>query len=67
LPLATGDDYELCITLSPAAAEALRRGWPEELAPLSIIGEVRAAPGIECRLPDGRRMIPDIAGHDHFS
>lgn len=65
-PLSVGDDYELVFALSPAAAAELVSRWPEELAPITRIGEIKTGAGIDCRLPGGRRLVPDVTGHDHF-
>ncbi len=66
LPLAAGDDYELCCALPPeqvAEAHALadRLGCP-----LRVIGRIRSSPGLLRRLPDGRLLQTDETGYDHF-
>lgn len=59
-----GDDYELCVTLSPAALDQL----PERVARhLAVIGKVCAGSGLRLLQADG--VIKDIAlpaGYDHF-
>ena len=67
LPLASGDDYELCVCLPPAQesrlADLSRCGGCD----LKVIGRVRAAPGLVCRGPDGGAYIPTHGGYDHFA
>jgi thiamine-monophosphate kinase len=66
LQLAGGDDYELCFSISAPALQALRASSVLAGLPLSDIGEVRAAAGIDCRLPDGELLLPRAGGYDHF-
>jgi thiamine-monophosphate kinase len=67
LPLASGDDYELCFTVPPdrcAAAEALteRSGCR-----LTVIGVITEQPGLRCVQADGRDWRPARGGYDHFA
>ena len=67
LPLASGDDYELCLCL-PAG----HRGQLPELATrggchLTPIGRILATPGLVCRAPDGTRVDLQRPGFDHFA
>jgi thiamine-monophosphate kinase len=68
--LTGGDDYELCFALPPARLAALRASWPERPAAgdalvWTVIGALRAAPGIEIR--DGDSVIQvSHSGFDHF-
>ncbi|KRT55717.1 thiamine-phosphate kinase [endosymbiont of Ridgeia piscesae] len=67
LPLAGGDDYELCFTLPPAE---LSRLWPlsEQLGlAISEIGEITAAPGLVCEQADATIWRPSAKGYDHFA
>lgn len=66
LPLASGDDYELCFTLPPA-----RRGELDRLARscgcgVRVVGRVAADGEIVCRLPDGSDWHARRTGYDHF-
>jgi thiamine-monophosphate kinase len=66
LPLAAGDDYELCFTVSPddqANVEALATTLG---LPLTWIGWCEEAPGLRCMGLDG--LVSDAAsGYDHFA
>lgn len=67
LPLASGDDYELCFCLP-----AQYRGRLSELAArggclLAPIGRILATPGLVCRAPDGTRVDLQRPGFDHFA
>ena len=64
LPLAGGDDYELCFTLPLERLEAAR----EALAPvpLAVIGRITAEPGLRCRDAEGRPCRARVRGYRHF-
>ncbi len=66
LPLASGDDYELCFTLPPD-----RRGELERIAnacrcALRVIGRVIPGARADFRLSDGSAWRSARAGFDHF-
>jgi len=66
LPMASGDDYELCFTLPPE-----RRGELFSLASrcacdLSVIGSIDEGQGLGCVLPNGGMWRPRSAGYDHL-
>lgn len=72
LPLASGDDYELCFTLPPdqlASLAALSRRLD---CPLTPIGHILAGTGggaetgLICRCPDGGTWTPPRTGFNHF-
>jgi thiamine-monophosphate kinase len=67
LPLASGDDYELCFALPPAHRPALGVLASTGGAPLTVIGRITGAPGLRCRLPDGTDLRLARTGYDHFS
>lgn len=65
--LADGEDYELCFTVSPAAAE---RALPDEIegVPITRIGivtETQGAPAVNVKLPDGTIEPAGDAGWEH--
>lgn len=66
LPLASGDDYELCLTVAPEHGRALEGRFRELDAPLYRIGVVEAGSGIRCQLPDGGLLGPLSGGYEHF-
>ena len=64
LQLAGGDDYELCVTLPPAAVTTLAAQLD---CPLTAVGEVEAQPGVRVVAADGSRLsVNDFPGWDHF-
>jgi thiamine-monophosphate kinase len=67
VPLAAGDDYELCVTV-PAARqaeiEALAAALP---AGLHWIGTIERAAGVRLVLPDGTTLDQAPGGYDHFA
>jgi thiamine-monophosphate kinase len=60
LALSGGDDYELCIAVSPDAVETLTRA----IAPtgITMIGRFVEGSGVEVSGAD----VPDVAGWDSF-
>lgn len=67
LPLAGGDDYELCFCLPEqerAAVRALLAAIPCDMTP---VGVIEAQPGIRCYRRDGRPYAPPASGYQHFS
>jgi thiamine-monophosphate kinase len=63
--LTSGEEYELLVTLPPGRWEALQQRWPgESEVPLTVIGEVRAAPATG---DDGLPNASHVTGHDHFA
>lgn len=66
LPLAAGDDYELCFTVAPEWADTLEMRARELAVPITAIGVIEAEPGLRCRLDDGRDFQPARCGYEHF-
>ena len=60
-----GEDYELAIAVLPARLEALQELARTCATPLTVVGQLRAAPGLSCR-HQGREITGDTAGFDHF-
>jgi thiamine-monophosphate kinase len=67
LPLASGDDYELCFTLPPKQAGQLTVLAAAAGCPLTIIGEITAGLDLLLLHADGSHWQPATAGYDHFS
>jgi len=66
LPLAGGDDYELCFTVAPeksAMAEERLAGLP---GGCTAIGVVEAAAGLRCVREDGSACAVAGSGYQHF-
>lgn len=66
LPLAAGDDYELCFTAAPEHSDAVYAVARELAVPLTDIGTIEAEPGLRCCLDDGRVFQPTRRGYEHF-
>lgn len=67
LPVASGDDYELCFTVAPEHQAQLEAAARQGSCPIAVIGRVRAEPGLAFSLPDGRPWRPGRSGYDHFA
>jgi thiamine-monophosphate kinase len=67
LPLAAGDDYELCFSVPPEREADLQ----ERLAGLDVtvtrIGQIEAEPGIRCLDAKGECYTPQGMGYEHFA
>lgn len=67
LPLAAGDDYELCCTV-PAARQGEIEALSARLeAPLTWIGTIERGRGVQIVPPDGAAPLDVPAGYDHFA
>ena len=67
LALSGGEDYELLFTVQVGREEEVR-GLSYSLGlPMTIIGEIRAEPGVDIVAPDGAPYIPTTRGFDHFA
>ena len=67
LPLASGDDYELCFCLPPERAALLPDLSRRTGCPVTAIGRIVAERGLRCRTPDGREARLARTGFDHFA
>jgi len=67
IPLAAGDDYELCLIV-PLAHQARVEAVGKRLeVPLSLIGRIEAGSGICCTDEAGNPFALVQGGYDHFS
>jgi thiamine-monophosphate kinase len=67
VPVAAGDDYELCVTVPAdrqAEVEALAAGLS---AGLHWVGVIERTPGVRLVLPDGSMLDHAPRGYDHFA
>jgi thiamine-monophosphate kinase len=64
--LAGGDDYELLFTAAPELAEAVRAAARSSATPVSRIGRIKAAPGVQVLDRDDRPVATPWASFDHF-
>ena len=60
LALTAGDDYQLCITISPAQWQQLPGPVQQEL---TVVGHIEAQPGLRVK---GAPALPASTGFDHF-
>ncbi len=67
IPLSSGDDYELCVTLPPTAWESAATRLADAGVRLTRIGMIDADRGIRCRRPDGTVETPAESGYRHFT
>ena len=66
VPLASGDDYELCFTV-PQEHQALLLDAIEQFScPCTCIGVTESIPGLRCRLANGELFEPARTGYQHF-
>ncbi len=65
--LAGGDDYELCFTARPAAAERLAAIAAGAAVPLARIGKITAASGLVVRDEAGAPLSRLPRAYDHFA
>jgi thiamine-monophosphate kinase len=66
LQLAGGDDYELCFTLPPVAADRLAELARSGGVELTVIGTIRPEHGLVFRDRDGAAYEPPLQGYQHF-
>jgi thiamine-monophosphate kinase len=66
LPLASGDDYELCFILPPVRRPALAELAVAGGVALTVVGRITDAPGLRCVRPDGTDQPLVRTGYDHF-
>lgn len=67
LPLASGDDYELCFTIAPDQFAELAVLSAASGCPLTRIGEIDEQPGLRFVLGNGRPWTPGRGGYRHFA
>jgi len=67
LPLAAGDDYELCFTVPEAPCNEVVRRLAEIGCACTVIGVVDEVQGIRCYRDDGERYYPTSSGYRHFN
>ncbi len=66
LPLASGDDYELCFTLPPGLAARLPALAGSADCELTVIGSIVSEAGLRVLRPDGSEWTFGGRGFDHF-
>ena len=66
LGLGGGDDYELCLTVSPQRARLLSGVAASVGCPLTRVGIIETRPGLRC-MRGGISVTPAQLGYQHFS
>lgn len=63
IPLASGDDYELCIAVAPRHQLLVEERFPL----FTCVGKVQEGQGVIFLKPDGELLEPLRRGYEHFS
>lgn len=66
VPLASGDDYELCLVVPLQRQVEFEQIAAGLETPLSRVGEIEAEPGIRCFDAAGNTVKTGRGGYDHF-
>lgn len=66
VPLASGDDYELCLVVPRGRQAEFERIAAGQETPFSRVGEIEPAPGIRCYDAAGKPVQIGRGGYDHF-
>lgn len=66
LPLAGGEDYELCFTSHPSCRDSILEISKNAGIDMTVIGTISNSGEVVARLPDGAAYLPDSAGFNHF-
>jgi thiamine-monophosphate kinase len=61
-----GDDYELCFTVAPGQADAVRAAAQAVGTPVTRIGRVVEGRDVRALLPDDNAWLPPQHGYEHF-
>lgn len=67
LPLASGDDYELCFCIPERHREQILELQQRLDIRLTIVGRIMPGNGLRCPLENGSTRQLDASGYDHFS
>ena len=66
IALASGDDYELCFTISADKKEELEKRTRDLGYPVTYIGNITTGEGINWLEENGEEVILDLEGYQHF-
>ena len=58
LAVGGGEDFELVAALPEAAVGALLKSWPENLAPITVVGRLRNGAGLDVLDSEGGSLLP---------
>lgn len=66
LPLAAGDDYELCFTIAPAQKGSVEARLSQQGLVAHCIGVIDDGPGLRCVQKNGELYQGEQTGYEHF-
>lgn len=66
LILSSGDDYELCFTVSKDQQDSMLAMVDQQDVAVTRIGEITETAGLECVDQDGQKQVFDHSGYNHF-
>ncbi len=64
--LTSGDDYELCFTISPEQRANIKQLEKQQNIALTCIGEICEGQGVRCQHRDGQELVLTHSGYNHF-
>lgn len=64
--LSGGDDYELCFTVSPHKEKTLQTALEKTKCRYTYVGNIQSAEGLYLETLEGRQLITNPAGYQHF-
>jgi thiamine-monophosphate kinase len=67
LPLASGDDYELCFCIPAEKLDQVETLAKQLDIRIEVVGQIRRERRLSFLLEDGSTWIPERSGYDHFS
>jgi thiamine-monophosphate kinase len=67
LPLASGDDYELCFTVPVKNESRLRDVLEHFSCRCTYIGTIESTPSLRYELANGKLFTPEMTGYEHFA
>jgi thiamine-monophosphate kinase len=67
LPLASGDDYELCFCMPAEKLDQIAMLAKRLKIRIEVVGQIRPGGGLRFLLEDGSTWFPARPGYDHFS
>ena len=67
LPLASGDDYELCFCIPAKQLDQITALAKRLEIPIEVVGQILQAPGLSFLLEDGSKWFLGRVGYDHFA
>ena len=67
IPLASGDDYEICFTAPVSRHEAVMQAAEQASVSVTHIGHIDTRTGLRCMQQPGVEYVCKQAGYDHFT